>query len=50
MIFVDNSLPALQLTPEVTSNDAFNICAISFGCQRTKTVIAVVYTTVGKLL
>ena len=43
MIFVDNSLPALQLTPEVTSNDAFNICAISFGRQRTKTVIAVVY-------
>ena len=43
MIFVDNSLPALQLTPEVTSKDAFNIYAISFGHQRTKTVIAVVY-------
>ena len=43
MVLADCSLPAIQLTPEITPNDAFNVCAISLGCQRTKSVIVVVY-------
>ena len=37
------SLPAVQLTPEITPNDAFNVCVISLDCQRTKSLIAVIY-------
>ena len=37
----DCSLQAVQLTPEITPNNAFNVCAISLGCQRTKSVIIV---------
>ena len=31
------------MTPEITPNDALNVCAISLGCKRTKFVIVVVY-------
>ena len=43
MVLADCSLPAVQLMPEITPNDAFNVCAISLGCQRTKSVIVVLY-------
>ena len=42
MVLADCSLPAVQLTLEIMPNDAFNVCPISLGCQRTKSVIAVV--------
>ena len=52
LIFIQNGIPSAQLSPDVTPNNAYNVCAVTAGQRRNRVLLLAVYrptstTTVG---
>ena len=43
MLLVDSQIPSIQLTPDVTDNDAYNLCAAAIGNWRNTMSIVSAY-------
>ena len=41
LIFIRDSIPSAQLSPDVTPKNAYNVCAVSVGQGRNRTLLAV---------
>jgi hypothetical protein len=43
MMLINSDLASSQLSPEVTDNDAYNVCAVSVGCNSQQLLVVTVY-------